>query len=143
MTVSFSIPGDPQGWQRTRTSGGMHFTAPETRAYQNSIRWLAKAAGARPIEGPVSVHVVAHYRIPESATKKRKAAMLAGEEYPTKKPDIDNVVKNVLDALNGMAWRDDAQVVSLTVSKVWSDEPRTEVAVAPFAVAAASERRAA
>jgi Holliday junction resolvase RusA-like endonuclease len=137
-----TIPGDPQGWQRTRTGNGLHFTAPETRAYQNTIRWLAKAAHMEVITGPVSVVIEAHYRIPDSATKKRKAAMLAGEEYPLKKPDIDNVVKNVLDALNMSAWTDDAQVVSLNVSKVWSDNPRVEVCVEPFK-ARVSQREAA
>jgi len=139
----FTIPGDPQGWQRTRTKDGQHFTAPETRAYQNTIRWLAKAAKVQPIVGPVAVVIEAHYRIPESASKKRKAAMMAGEEYPTKKPDIDNVVKNVLDALNVMAWADDAQVVSLIVSKVWSDNPRVEVVVEPFKQRAVATREAA
>lgn len=141
--TSITIPGDPQGWQRTRTGNGQHFTAPETRAYQNTIRWLAKAAHMQPITGPVSVVIEAHYRIPDSATKKRKAAMLAGEEYPTKKPDVDNVVKNFLDALNQVAWTDDAQVVSLSVSKVWSDNPRVEVCVEPFKQRAVSQKVAA
>lgn len=141
--TSFTIPGDPQGWQRTRTANGQHFTAPETRAYQNTIRWLAKSAKVQLITGPVSLVVEAFYRIPESAPKKRKAAMLAGEEYPTKKPDIDNVVKNVMDALNVMAWTDDAQVVSLNVTKVWSDNPRVEVSVEPFKQRAVATREAA
>jgi Holliday junction resolvase RusA-like endonuclease len=130
--TAFTIPGDPKGWARTRSNNGQYFTAPEMRAYQNNIRWLAKAAGVREIDGPVSVVVVAHYRIPASATRARRAAMLALDEMPTKKPDIDNVVKNVLDALNGLAWKDDAQVVRLSVSKVWSDDPRTEIDVEKF-----------
>ena len=69
--------------------------------------------------------------------------MMAGEEYPTKKPDIDNIVKNILDALNVMAWADDAQVVSLIVSKVWSDNPRVEVVVEPFKQRAVATREAA
>jgi len=135
----FSVPGDPQGWARTRTGNGHHFTAPETRAYQNSIRWFAKADHVRMIDGPVSLCIVAHYRIPSSATKARRAAMLAGDELPTKKPDIDNVAKNYLDALNGVAWKDDAQVVSLACSKRWSDEPRVEVLVLPATATAAME----
>ena len=127
--TNFTIPGDPQGWTRTRTNNGQFFTAPETRAYQNSVRWMAKANGVQLIEGPVSVAIVAHYRVPATASRKRKASMLSGEEFPTKKPDIDNVVKNILDALNAMAWVDDAQVVSLNVQKLWSEEPRVEVTV--------------
>lgn len=141
--TSFSIPGDPQGWARTRTNNGQHFTAPKTRGYQNTVRWVAKAAGAKPIEGPVGVEIIAHFRIPESATKARRAAMLHGDEYPTKKPDIDNVVKAILDALNSIAWKDDAQVVSLTVLKLWSDEPRVDVDVFQHTRAVIQRRAAA
>lgn len=131
MKIRFSIPGDPQGWARTRTNNGSHFTAPPTRGYQNTIRWMAKAAGAKVLDGPLGIEITAHYRIPASATKSRREAMLHGDDYPTKKPDIDNVVKNVLDALNKLAWNDDAQVVSLSVLKLWSDEPRVDVDVFP------------
>lgn len=48
--------------------------------------------------------------------------MIDGLISPTKKPDMDNVVKIVLDALNGFAWHDDAQVVDLSVMKVYTDQ---------------------
>ena len=58
---------------------------------------------------------------------KRKLMMANGEERPTKKPDIDNVVKVYADALNHLAYHDDSQVVSITCEKYYSEEPRVEV----------------
>lgn len=55
--------------------------------------------------------------------------MLDGKILPAKKPDIDNVVKAVLDALNGVAYRDDTQVVELHVRKSYSEKPRVEVSI--------------
>lgn len=53
--------------------------------------------------------------------------MLSGELLPTKKPDIDNITKCVLDALNGIAYHDDSQIVRLTVEKFYAQQPRVEV----------------
>ncbi len=59
--------------------------------------------------------------------EKKKQMMANGEERPTKKPDIDNVVKVYADALNHLAYHDDSQVVSITCEKYYSEEPRVEV----------------
>ena len=75
--------------------------------------------------------ITACFGIPKSASKKARAAMIEGLISPTKKPDMDNVVKIVLDALNGFAWHDDAQVVDLSVSKIYTDqEPFVRVELA-------------
>lgn len=89
------------------------------------------AAGAKILDGPVSLTLTAYMRIPKAASKQRRAAMLAGAERPTKKPDGDNLAKLTMDALNGVCWRDDVQVVDLTVRKFWSDEPRLVVEISP------------
>lgn len=127
----FTVPGEPQGWMRSGHAGKRHYTPSQMAGYQNSVRWMAKAAGARMIDGAVTLEVIAFLAIPKSATKSRRAAMLAGDEFPTKKPDLDNIVKNLKDALTGIAWRDDVQVVSLIADKRWSDDPRVEVAYWP------------
>jgi Holliday junction resolvase RusA-like endonuclease len=127
----FTVPGEPRGWARARTSGARFFTDTKTRSEKQAVAAWALEAGAKIIEGPVSVTLTAYLRIPKSATKKARAAMLAGAERPTKKPDGDNLAKLALDALNGVCWRDDAQVVDLTVRKFWSDEPRLVVEISP------------
>jgi Holliday junction resolvase RusA-like endonuclease len=127
----FTVPGEPRGWARARTSGARFFTDTKTRSEKQAVAAWAMEAGARIIEGPVSVTLTAYLRIPKSAPKKLRAAMLAGAERPTKKPDGDNLAKLTMDALNGVCWRDDVQVVDLTVRKFWSDEPRLVVEISP------------
>jgi Holliday junction resolvase RusA-like endonuclease len=127
----FTVPGEPRGWARARTQGARFFTDTKTRSEKQAVAAWAMEAGARIIDGPVSVTLTAYLRIPKSATKKARAAMLAGAERPTKKPDGDNLAKLALDALNGVCWHDDVQVVDLTVRKFWSDEPRLVVEISP------------
>ena len=67
--------------------------------------------------------------VPDSWPMARKAEALAGRLMPATKPDCDNLAKTVLDALNGVLWLDDAQVVDLSVSKRYAAEPHTVVTV--------------
>ena len=129
--IRFSVPGEPRGWARARTSGARFFTDTKTRSEKQAVAAWAIEAGAVVIEGPVDVRLTAYLRIPKSAPKKLRAAMLAGAERPTKTPDGDNLAKLTMDALNGVCWRDDVQVVDLTVRKFWSDTPRLEIEISP------------
>jgi Holliday junction resolvase RusA-like endonuclease len=74
---------------------------------------------------------VAVFAPPKSASKKRQREMLAGSIYPEVKPDIDNITKTVLDALNGLAYKDDKSVVWLSAIKVYGEEERVLVRIAP------------
>ena len=127
----FTVPGEPRGWARARTQGARFFTDTKTRSEKQAVAAWALEAGARVMEGPVSVCLTAYLRSPQSVSKKRRADMLSGAERPTKKPDGDNLAKLTMDALNGVCWRDDVQVVDLTVRKFWSDEPRLVVEISP------------
>jgi Holliday junction resolvase RusA-like endonuclease len=122
-SLSFVVPGEPQGKGRARVSmrnGKPHLHTPDkTASYERTVAWLAREAGVRPCEGPVTLAIAAHFLLPQSASKKRQAEML--KLRPTKKPDIDNVAKAVLDGLLSVAYGDDAQVVGLHVSKHWTD----------------------
>ena len=71
--------------------------------------------------------IIAYFPIPKSTSKKKRDEMERGLILPTKKPDTDNIAKAILDALNGLAYYDDAQVVHLEVQKRYSNEPRAEV----------------
>ena len=81
------------------------------------------------LEGDIDISIKAFYKIAKNDNKNIKAAKRAGEIKPTKKPDIDNVIKAILDGLNEVAYKDDAQVVNVSASKYYSDEPRVEVIV--------------
>ena len=131
MEVVFEVPGEPRGKGRPRfTKTGHPYTDSETRAYENKIvAYYRKQLGAFrwPDSAFVSVQVTAYYPIPKSATKAATASMREGTMLPSRKPDIDNVLKIVLDALNGVAYKDDSRVVRVEAQKVYNDIPRLEI----------------
>lgn len=130
--IEFTIPGDPRGKARPRVvrlknGASMSYTPDKTVAYEELIRqrfrqqWPSTGLPF-PDKTPVCVMITACFGIPKSTSKKARIAMLSGQTYPTKKPDVDNVVKIVLDALNGFAWHDDAQVIDLHISKTYTEK---------------------
>lgn len=128
----FTVPGEPRGKGRPRVTRNGTYTDSETKAYeQKIIAYYRKAFGGYkwPDGAFIAVKVVAHYPIPKRATKAAMAAMQAGTLLPSRKPDIDNVLKVVLDALNGVAYKDDSRVVKVEAEKKYSFEPRLEIKV--------------
>lgn len=133
MTITVTIPGEPVGKGRPKfTKAGTAYTPPKTRVYENKVAFLYKmAAKGQKFQRhiPVAVEIRAYYGIPQSDSKRQRERKLSGAILPCKKPDIDNVVKAVLDAINGIAYEDDAQVVCITASKAYSERPRVEMRV--------------
>lgn len=136
--ICFTVPGKPQGKARARTfynpktKGMSSMTPGKTVLYENLIStcYLQEAGEERfSDDAYLKVRIQAFYEIPKSSTKTKKAAMAAGEILPDKKPDIDNIAKAVLDALNEVAYRDDTQVVELQMRKKYSDRPRLEICI--------------
>lgn len=135
MTIAITIPGVPQGKGRPRytcRSGfATAYTPPKTAAYERLVRQVYNSTcnGQKIESGAVATAIRAYYPVVKSTTKHMRARMLSGDVRPTKKPDGDNIAKVVLDALNGLAYKDDAQIVDLTVEKWYSDDPRVEVII--------------
>ena len=103
-------------------------TPKETLSYENLVKWVYQNTyGARKLEGELEARIVAMYSIPKSMTKKNRKLIEEGKLHPTKKPDLDNVAKIVLDSLNGIAYSDDSQIVKLNIEKHYSENPRVEV----------------
>lgn len=126
----FVVYGEPQGKARPRfTRTGRTYTPKKTVDYECEIRAAFQRADGVITELPVSVSITALYKIPKSASKAKTSSMECGEILPIKKPDLDNIAKCVCDALNGVAYKDDAQVCWLKVSKKYSDDPKIEVTV--------------
>lgn len=127
LMVEFKVDGEPQGKGRPRFSRkiGRAYTPEKTATYESLIRsdFYRQNPNIRFDNGPVELTIRAYMSIPESKSKITKAMMRSGYERPTKKPDIDNIVKAVMDALNGAAWKDDKQVCELNVYKFYSDTP--------------------
>lgn len=136
--VVFTVPGEPVGKGRPRIGRvGAHarmFTPPKTASYEGLIAHAGQQAmnGRALIEGPVMVEMDIALSIPQSMSKKRKAQALAGQLFPTKKPDMDNVIKAIYDGLNGVVWKDDVQVVKAVVGKRYGETPGVRVKVVPL-----------
>lgn len=150
--LTFQIPGEPTGKGRPRFRNAGKFvqtyTPAKTRSYETLVQTCFSGQCGRDAEGyfeagePVYVTVYAYYGIPKSAPKKRREAMLAGEEQPTKKPDLDNVLKALLDPLIGLAFSDDSQVVGMDAIKLYSEEPHVTVILSDSPYQGGEEQRA-
>lgn len=133
--MDFIIPGEPQAKQRPRINRRTMsmYTPSETKAYENKISVICKyamlARKAEPAEGPIRVLVAVYKRIPKSASRKQQGLMASGSIRPMTRPDLDNVVKIVLDGMNKVAYKDDRQVVAIQAMAQYSQEPRVEVTV--------------
>lgn len=127
--ITICIPGEPVGKGRPRVSTiGGHarmFTPAKTKSYEETVKSEAVASmrGMEPLSGPVALRLELYLGVPASYPKGRRAKCLSGEIWPTKKPDIDNVVKAICDAFNGVVWIDDVQVVSMAVVKRYGETP--------------------
>lgn len=140
MARVFFVPGEPRGKMRPKASSfGGHsrvYTPGKQIEYENWIRCCYKERypDEPAMEGPIAAHVKVLMGIPKSTPKKRRALMLEGKLLPTKKPDLDNVIKD-LDALNGIAFADDSQIVGIVAYKEYSETPGVE-----FSIMEAGER---
>lgn len=126
--ITFIVEGKPQGKARARTFydkrvGKMRSVTPEqTKSYEDLIRWSYKAAGGQYMgEKTLQVDIQAFYPIPQSFSKAKRNDAIFERIRPTTKPDLDNCAKAVLDALNGVAFYDDSQVVDLTIRKFYGE----------------------
>ena len=132
-SITFTIPGPPRGKGRPRFARrGQHvmtYTDDKTAAYENLVALAYKAAGGEKLNGAIAVLVQMRHPIPKSASKAKRAGMIVGEIKPTIKCDADNCLKAVLDGLNGIAYDDDKQVVTIIVTKRYDEYPRVDVEI--------------
>jgi Holliday junction resolvase RusA-like endonuclease len=129
VSVLVCVPGEAVGKGRPRVAvrGGRPslYTPAPTLAYESAVKAEAVASmqGRAVFAGPVELKLQIFMGIPASFPKKRREAASLGHIVPTKKPDMDNVVKIVCDAFNGAVWVDDTQVVDLHVTRRYAEEP--------------------
>lgn len=129
--IYFTIPGPAKGKGRPRFARRGNFVktyAPETTVnYENWVKLCYQAAEQSSISGEIHAEIKCYFEIPKSFSKKKRESCLNKETKPTKKPDLSNIIKIVEDALNGLAYHDDSQIVELVATKDWSTNPRVEV----------------
>lgn len=123
--IEFTVDIAPMGAVRmTQRSKWTSATAQRYLSYKKYIGTQAKTYCSEPLRRPIQAEIHFFHPIPASWSKKRQESARVGETMPVVKPDIDNCVKGVFDALNKIAWNDDNQVVSLVTHKHYSDKPR-------------------
>lgn len=134
MVIEFTIPGEPKGKGRPRLGRSGHaYTPHDTATYENLVKVCFMQEfpnhAVIPAGVPVSVGIRAYYPIPKSTSKRNRLAIAMGHLLPLKKPDLDNIMKIVCDALNGIAWHDDSQIVYALVAKYYGAEPKVTVRI--------------
>lgn len=122
--MEFIVEGDPQGKARPRFSriSGSVYTPAKTARYERDIKnaFLSTGGTLIPDGHYVGITVDAYFKIPKSYIKGKRWACECNINRPDKKPDIDNVLKVVLDALNKVAYKDDKQVIEVICRKWYS-----------------------
>ncbi len=135
FSVTFFVPGQPVGKGRPRAARrGSHiqlYTPEKTASYESLVATAAHGAmrGAAPITGACHVEMDIRLAVPLSWSAKKRNQALEGLVFPTKKPDMDNVLKAVFDAINGIVWEDDVQAVYVQAVKRYSAIPGVSVQV--------------
>ena len=132
MEVKFEVLGTPVGKGRPKfsTRGGYAraITPEKTVNYENLVKLsYSFTCGQTVLQGAIKAQIKAFFPIPKSTSKKMTVKMESGEVFHTHRPDADNIVKAILDALNGVAYHDDSQVVHVDIVKLYSANPRAEI----------------
>lgn len=117
-----TVEGKIKGKARPRVFNGHAMTPKDSVQYENWVKICYQQQCGKHYEGPIRANIIAYYKVPKSYNKKRLQAIRDNIDYPTKKPDGDNIAKIILDSLNKIAYDDDSQVIELTVLKRWTEE---------------------
>lgn len=133
MEIKFTVPGQPvpQGRPRFTTKPFMRtYDPPKSAKYKRKVKMFAeKIAPKQPLQGELFVEVLVFKETLKSFSKTKKVAAEARTLRPTTKPDADNYAKGILDAVKGVIWEDDGQVVDLVTRKFYSETPRAEITI--------------
>ena len=136
MIYEFEVVGTIEGKARPRLDvyTGRIYTPQNTRSYEELIRQYFKIKYPRyqTLEGRVAVKIIAYFKPAKNTTKKNRELMLSGALTPIKKPDIDNIGKVMLDALNKIAFKDDNQVTKMEIEKVYAEEEKIYIKIEEY-----------
>lgn len=136
MIYEFEIPGKITGKGRPRvnTTTAIAYTPAKTKEYEELVKqyFIIKYRRINPLEGRIKINITAYFSVPKNTSKKQKENMLNNAISPTKKPDIDNIAKIILDALNKLAFKDDNQITKLEIEKKYGTEEKIFVKVEEY-----------
>ncbi|MCI8965030.1 MAG: RusA family crossover junction endodeoxyribonuclease [Clostridia bacterium] len=136
MIYEFEVLGPITGKGRPRlnTYTNRVYTPSKTKDYEDLVKqyFILKYPRYVQFEKRIYVEIVAQFKIPKATNKLDTEKMIKGEISPTKKPDIDNIVKIILDALNKLAFKDDNQITKLSVDKIYGKEDKVYIKIAEY-----------
>jgi len=132
--IRLVVQGEPIAKARPRFSKGHTYTPKKTQDYEKLIKETFIRSGQIMETGTLEATIKCYFKIPKSATKGKLLAMQHNVVRPTKRPDLDNIIKGILDGLNGQAYKDDSQIVQLTAAKYYSDMPRVEIMISEVSI---------
>lgn len=120
--MNFTILGKPQAKQRPRFSKGHTYTPKKTIDYENYVRECYRSSGGVYQVGALKMAIRVVYKVPSSLKIGDRTKYRQGLLHCTKRPDLDNLAKSVMDSLNQLAYKDDSQIVELLISKEYGEE---------------------
>ncbi len=132
MNVKFVVQGSPVGKGRHKYRKHQNYvqtyTPEKTVNYEDLVKmeYRRQVKYYFPDNHAVYMYIRAYYKIPSNASRKKREEMLSGNCVPLVKPDSDNIAKIIMDALNGIAYKDDNQV-AVSVEKFYSETPHVEI----------------
>lgn len=136
MIYEFEVPGKVIGKGRPRLNSytGVVYTPTRTKDYESLVEqyFLLKYPRFKALEGRIKINIIAYFSIPKTTKKADINEMLENNISPTKKPDIDNIVKSILDSMNKFAFKDDNQITKLEVEKKYSIEDKVYVKIEEY-----------
>lgn len=129
MVTKFFIPGPPFGKARPRRGKYSTYDPSCNKEYEAKVKaaYLEARGMVDPSNTPIILMVKAFYPIPETAKRKRKPDKIIEGDICMMKPDVDNILKSVMDGLNNVAYFDDRQVYDVRCTRTYSDNPGIEV----------------
>ena len=136
MIYEFEVPGKiiGKGRPRLNTYTGVVYTPTKTKDYETLVEqyFLIKYPRFKELEGRIRVSIIAYFSIPKNTKKSDINEMLENNISPTKKPDIDNIVKIVLDSMNKFAFKDDTQITKLEIEKRYGLEEKIYIKIEEY-----------
>lgn len=129
--IKFTIPGQPVAKGRPKVTRWGAYTPEKTVNYENLVKfsYIGEHKGKEILEDYLAIEIKFYFKIPKSTSKKKRKQMIEGKIMHNKRPDIDNCIKSITDALNEIAYKDDNQIVEIHAYKYYSEEPRAEVSI--------------
>ena len=131
--IKFLVKTRPKPQQRHRSNGRFQYD-PSSKDKKDFLLQAKQFAPAKPITKDIEISITFCYKRPRNHYISKKKVLILKEDapfYKSSKADLDNLVKFVCDALNGIFYKDDSQIVSIYASKVWGAEDYVFVKVSP------------